>query len=444
MANQSAINLFSSVVHDSAPPTATAINLYTSVVHNATPPTATAINLFSSVVHSQAQISGTLADITGTVNVSASFDGTVLGYSTSSVNFQWTWQTVPVGSSITNQAYPLPDGGVNTYFDMTDNQGLWHLNGTAEDSSGVGNNGSVVGSPSTVSGKIGQALSFNGSTDYIDIANDASLNSNVGTISVWIKFTSSGINQTIVAKNDPSASSNGWHLYIEGASDELRAQIKGSGTTTFSPSTGALNDGNWHHVVFVFESGGTSIIYLDGVEVIRDESTVTFTVSSQNLRIAKNVDTFWDEFNGTIDEFALWSRKLSDLEVNNLYFLQSGSVATDLVGNVGLGETFTFVPDVTGTFTTNLTVTNIQSSLSGNANAVISTAGPTPGPIITGSSPTVNLVESKNLGYVFNTYRIQNLSVQRSRTSEQVPFKLGTKGKQSLRLRTNTEFTGSS
>jgi hypothetical protein len=53
-------------------------------------------------------------------------------------------------------------------------------------------------------------------------------------------------------------------------------------------------------------------------------------------------------------------------------------------------------------------------------------------------------VESKNLGYVFNTYRIQNLSVQRSRTSEQVPFKLGTKGKQSLRLRTNTEFTGSS
>jgi hypothetical protein len=232
-------------------------------------------------------------------------------------------------------------------------------------------------------------------------------------------------------------------LYIEGASDELRAQIKGSGTTTFSPSTGALNDGNWHHVVFVFESGGTSTLYLDGAEVATNASTATFTVSSQNLRIAKNVDTFWDEFNGTIDEFALWSRKLSALEVSNLYFLQSGSLATDLVGNVGLGETFTFVPDVTGTFTTNLTVTDSVSSLSGNANAVISAAGPTPptpGPIISGSNPTVKLIEASNIGYVFNTYRIQNLSVQRSRTSEQVPFKLGGKGIQSLRKRTNTDF----
>ena len=156
------------------------------------------------------------------------------------------------------------------------------------------------------------------------------------------------------------------------------------------------------------------------------------------------MDTFWDEFNGTIDEFALWSRKLSALEVNNLYFLQSGSLATDLVGNVGLGETFTFVPDVSGTFTTNLTVTDSVSSLSGNANAVISAApSPAPGPI-TGSNPTVNLVESEELGYVFNTYKIDLLSVQRSRTSEQVPFKLGTKGKQSLRTATNTEFTGSS
>ena len=122
-------------------------------------------------------------------------------------------------------------------------------------------------------------------------------------------------------------------------------------------------------------------------------------------------------------------------------------MATDLAGNTGLSDIFTFVPDVSGTFTTNLSITDGLSSINGNVNALISAAGPTPPgptPIITGSSPTVNLIEANTTGYVINTYAINLLSVQRSRESEQVPFKLGTKGRQSLRLSTNTEFTGSS
>ncbi len=66
------------------------------------------------------------------------------------------------------------------------------------------------------------------------------------------------------------------------------------------------------------------------------------------------------------------------------------------------------------------------------------------GSVITGSTPTVKLIDMDSTGYVLNTYNIQNLSVQRARASEQVPFKLGGKGIQSLRLRLNTEFTGSS
>ncbi len=71
---------------------------------------------------------------------------------------------------------------------------------------------------------------------------------------------------------------------------------------------------------------------------------------------------------------------------------------------------------------------------------------PTPLPVISASVPTLKLVEKTSLansGYVFNTYRVGLLSVQRSRTVMEVPFKLGTKGKQSLRVRTNEEFTGS-
>ena len=197
----------------------------------------------------------------------------------------------------------------------------------------------------------------------------------------------------------------------------------------------------WNHIVMTYDQTDLKM-YINGSLTQTQDRSITLNGLSNNLQVGR-LGTH-GRLEASLDEFAIWERVLSDLEVNNLYFLQSGSLATDLVGNVGLGETFTFVPDVTGTFTTNLTVTDGSTSLSGNANAVIFEAPtPPPGPI-TGSTPTVSLVEAADLGYQINTYAINLLSVQRSRTSEQVPFKIGTKGRQSLRLRTNTEFTGSS
>ncbi len=157
-------NIFGTIVHD-IPEGLSPIefrNLYGTLVHNI-PEGVSPIelrNLYGTLSHSEPSFSGSLSDITGTVNVSASFDATNLGYSTSSVNFQWTWQSVPSGSSITNQAYPLPDNQVNTYFNMSDNKGLWHFEGNADDSSGDGRNG-TPNNATLVAGKVGaQAYQF--------------------------------------------------------------------------------------------------------------------------------------------------------------------------------------------------------------------------------------------------------------------------------------------
>ena len=442
--NVSTINLFSSIVHDISPFTTNAINLYTSVVHDATPNTANAINLFSSVVHDTLQISGTLADITGTVNVSASFDGSVLGFSTSSVNLQWTWQSVPAGSSLTNQSYPLPDNNANTYFNMTDNVGLWHFEGNTDDSSGNGRGG-TPNNASLVAGKVGsQAYQFIDTDDsYIDFgqASDFLSTSSPFSVAIWIKGDSGytpAQYDSILGFSNLFNWTEGVGIYWDDATT-IRGFIN---RYDQEPVDGTItNVEEWNHIVMTYDQTDLKM-YINGSLTQTQDRSITLNGLSNNLQVGR-LGTH-GRLEASLDEFAIWERTLSDLEVNNLYFLQSGSLATDLVGNVGLGETFTFVPDVTGTFTTNLTVTDGASSLSGNANAVITEAPtPPPGPI-TGSNPTVNLVESEELGYVFNTYKIDLLSVQRSRTSEQVPFKLGTKGKQSLRVRTNTEFTGSS
>ena len=59
---------------------------------------------------------------------------------------------------------------------------------TARDWSGQGNTGTLVNSPTWVVGKIGGALSFNGSNQYIAFSPTSVAGLNKGAISIWIKM----------------------------------------------------------------------------------------------------------------------------------------------------------------------------------------------------------------------------------------------------------------
>jgi hypothetical protein len=58
--------------------------------------------------------------------------------------------------------------------------GWWRLDEgtgtTAYDSSGNGNDGTILGNPQWVAGKVGGALDFDGNGDYIDCGNDPIFN----------------------------------------------------------------------------------------------------------------------------------------------------------------------------------------------------------------------------------------------------------------------------
>ena len=64
---------------------------------------------------------------------------------------------------------------------------------TTADSSGNGNTGTLTGSPTWVTGKFGDALSFNGTTQYVEIPNSTSLTiSGAMSIGGWINESSTG------------------------------------------------------------------------------------------------------------------------------------------------------------------------------------------------------------------------------------------------------------
>jgi hypothetical protein len=348
---------FGSVVHSSAPSLLKMEGQWGSVVHDASPSLLKLEAQWGSVVHSSITAAAIVPDIAGTVGVPATFDGSA---STSVSYYHWSWVSVPGGSSIANAPIPFLDnaasGGI---IDMTGSVGLWHMDGNANDTSGSSNNAAVTGT-SYVAGKVGtNALSF-ASGDFASVPDAASLHFSTGTISFWLKTSQVASRPSLISKNDTVQSRNGWHVYL--INGKINVQLKAiSFTTITTPS--AINDNAWHHVAVVFASGGTSKVFIDGALAGSDASTVTFTTTtSQPMRMGINVDTYWQDYEGALDEVALFSRALTDDEVSNIYLAQNGTLA-------GLGsDTFTFTPDIVGTYQINLA---IDGSTNTNADCVV-------------------------------------------------------------------------
>ena len=373
--SQKLVTEVATVVHDVSN-YATVGTLQATALHTAIDSSKVA-TLHGTAMMSRPDPSGSVLNITGTVGIPATFDASPLGYSTSSVSFQWNWVSVPSGSALSGSSFPFPNAKANTYFNMGSNRALYHFDDNADDSSGDGNNGTLVGSPSYDVGKVGpspRAISFGGSGEYVNVADDPSLNGVEGTISLWFK-TGNGDKISLISKNDASSSRNGWNLGIH--DNQPFIQIKdGSSTTNISPATTAVNDSKWHHLAASFVAGGPSKLYLDGALVGSDDNTVSFSVSSQPLRMGVNVDSYWNDYVGFLDEVALFDQVLSSADISNIYFMQSGSCAS---GSIGLGETFTFTPDVSGTYQVNLNITDGYSAydVSGYSYAYISASSPT-------------------------------------------------------------------
>ena len=460
MANVSNNNLFGTIVHDisvnnaavetlfgtvvhNIPVNNTAVEtLFSTVVHNTPVNNAAVETLFGTCIHDSGSTIFNVSDITGIVDLTASFDSSTQGWSTSSYAHQWSWVSVPVGSALANQSLPLPDNNATTPINMTNNEGLWHFEGDADDSSGNGRNGTVTGA-TQVAGRIGSNAYQFGNTDYIEFGLASNFVSSDFSIAFWIKGDGAwtpAIWDAVIGASNAFTWSTGFGIFWQD-STTLRCFVGGYNVTFADITISSFS--SWNHIVMTYD-GANITTYLNGAQASQVAYSLALTGLTNLFQVSK-LGTHLG-FEGTIDEVAIWSRAISTSEISNAYFLQSGSAASGSGANVNLDDSFSFVPEVTGTYEMNLNfiqyINNL--SLSGNVTAEISSAGPGPTPVITGSNPTVKLVETTSNGYVLNTYSNSLLSVQRSRTVEQVPFRIGTKGKQSLRIRTNQEFTGSS
>ena len=195
------------------------------------------------------------------------------------------------------------------------------LNGNqAIDHSRYGNHGRLVGNPRLVQGKFGNALEFNGQSDWVEIPHDESLtvNRNV-TVMAWVyalrhQGPGGAAWQGILAKGNYPRS---YSLYTE-----YNGSIHLSVNNFYgSVSTEKVNLNEWQHVVAQVDSGAHRY-WING----RDAGGLRYTRDNNVApSLPGKADTFpvlignthesGRQFLGLIDEVRIYNRALSEAEI---------------------------------------------------------------------------------------------------------------------------------
>ena len=251
--------------------------------------------------------------------------------------------------------------------------GVWHMNDNATNAivtnstptSGI--NGTIQQNTSiiTTSGKVDGAFTYNGSSDYVSVPTNASIDpTSIWTLSAWINSTNRLTQQGILEKYNWTTGNGSYGLRIA-ADGKLNAfTINGTSADILVGNT-TLSSGVTYYVVATFNTNTNTItIYLNGQQDgINTSATVNPITSTATLKIGARGDDATFKFKGIIDEARVSSIARSADWIKTEY---NNQFSTTAFYSVAAQEAVT-VPDAPTGLTP--TVGNTQISLSWTAPA---------------------------------------------------------------------------
>ena len=201
------------------------------------------------------------------------------------------------------------------------------------DQSGKGNNlgcSSMSTCPGVTNGKISKAYNFDGVDDqYLD-SSTVSLDINQYTVSAWVKTSTKQGRMSIIEFTKSSANGNNRRgIAIAGNTEGGKPIIYYGNDKMKTGNTGDLRDGNWHHIMGIY-NGTNALIYVDGSSVsLGAESTANAGGYSSYLRVGNSLTSGESNyFSGAIDDIRIYSRALSSSEIQEVYTFSGSTTCT--------------------------------------------------------------------------------------------------------------------
>lgn len=187
---------------------------------------------------------------------------------------------------------------------------------------GESQDGIIHGNPESVEGKIGEAFEFDGTDAYVEIP--AMGDWEAVSVEVWAFETAfSGI-QGIV-------STWAWvpgKVHFKFQENQIQVDKNGVGKIGFNAQAET-----WYHIVYTTDApGNVLILYVDGVEVARDETGDGALENMNERRIASEHDGRF--LNGAIDEVRIYNRVLEPDEVKKNFEAESNRLSVDPRGKM--------------------------------------------------------------------------------------------------------------
>jgi hypothetical protein len=183
-----------------------------------------------------------------------------------------------------------------------------HNNGTYVNNPILGQPGALFNDPAT-------SVAFDGASQYVQVAYDASLNPSTFSMEVWARPTGgTGTYRGVMASRFYPA---GWSLYL-GASGAWELWVN-SGTTMISVAGGTSTLNTWHHLVGTFD-GTTTRLYVNGVAVASGAVTAAYQPNNGNpIQIAQSEPGNNLYFPGQLEEAAVYGTPLTPIQVQHHY-----------------------------------------------------------------------------------------------------------------------------
>ena len=184
---------------------------------------------------------------------------------------------------------------------------------TTGDASGNSNTGTISGATWTTPGRYGRALSYNGSSNRVNVADANSLDLSTGmTLEAWVYPTASSGWRTVAIKERVGGMT--YALYANNGASRPAVYLRIGSTDRYVTGSTSLPLNMWTHLAATY-NGSTVLLYVNGSQVGSLAATGSMAVSNRALRIGGSTTLSGRYFAGRIDEVRIYNRALTQTEI---------------------------------------------------------------------------------------------------------------------------------